>query len=194
MQRRWSCFAGVALILNGTALGVVSASGRETVQRPCAFVEWTLGDLVQNRLRLHSEYLIADGLAVGVSSEGLLERHNDWKHSQVAAGASLTQYFGGSYLLGRFVRGEMLVFHSRFRGETQAEERVDGHTFGMALDLDAGIRHAFSHGLTTTFGLGVRRLVPDFFEQPKPGGPGGVLAERERLWQARFDAGIGIAF
>lgn len=166
-----------------------SGSTASSSDGPFSLIEWNPADLLANRVRLASEYIIIDGFAFGVAAEFQRETNEKWRHSTAATGITATQYFESQTMRGTFVKGEADVFHTQY---TIANKSEDKSIFGMGLGLDLGYRFAIAKNFTGAASYGVRRNLPDFFNAKGAPAPKDVT-DNMKVWDVRLNLSVGVA-
>ncbi len=193
-------FAAIVFEIRAMAKDIpVSISPGQTVQSPLIgpflLVEWNAADIAARRGSIRGEYVAMDGVAFGLSSFYQSRVVGDWKQKVVGAGASVAQYYQSLSLRGFFLRGEAALYFAQFEqnGCVSVEESRSGRTVGFAFDLVPGYRFVLSKYITATPALGVRRIVPDFFET-RESIDGRTFSNHEGVWQPRIELSVGFGF
>lgn len=156
---------------------------------PYAIVEWNPADLLQQRVRLSSEYVVVDGFAFGAAMEYQKQNLPKWTYATAAMGLTATQYFESQALRGPFVRGECDVFGSFF--EINRKNAREQSIYGLNMGLDLGYRFQLGSRITGGAAYGVRRQVPDFFSSGKSPANEDYL-DHSRLWDVRVQVSLGV--
>jgi hypothetical protein len=162
---------------------------------PFLLAEWNVFDLATRRFSIRGEYVAMDGVAFGVGTFYQDFVKKEWKQKSVYAGASVSQYYQSLTLRESFLRGEAGLMLSRFEnsGAVSVGEASRGATVAAVFDLLSGYRFVLWDSMIVTPGIGVRRIVPDFFAMSE-GVAGHTFAAHEKVWQPRVEFSVGVGF
>lgn len=155
-----------------------------------SLVEWNPADLMQDRVRIGTEYVIVDGFAFGVASEYQKRSTQRWRNENVALGLTATQYLESQNMTGTFVKGEFDIFHVSYEGKTGAREH--GNLFGSSLGADLGYRFLMGRHVTGAAAYGLRRHMPDFFNSGGKPAPK-LVTDNMDVWDVRLQLSLGVA-